>query len=95
MKRIGRAPQIEQLLDRKKEILNKRYFNQIWAQQVRRNYWVANTQNLHNTYVSEMVRHLPRQMPPGGLPGHRARLERMLREDGMWRDPSRGISEPY
>ncbi len=93
IKRI-RQPSLRQRLKQKKpEILESRMKNMIWEHEVRRKNWAANAQAQHDAYSAEIRNPMPRHAYAVGVENHRARLERMLREAGMFVDPQRSLPE--
>ena len=92
-KRI-REPSLRQRLKQQRpEILEKRKERGIWQEEVRRKNWAANTQALHDTYASELLNPMARAMPMGGIEHHKRRLERLLKEAEVFRDPMRGLPQ--
>ena len=93
VKRIRRPSLRQRLLERRPEILQRKQANRLWEEEVRRTTWAANTQALHDTYASEILNPMARALPMGGVAYHRARLERLLNEASMFRDPFRGLPQ--
>ncbi len=91
LKRIRRPSLRQSLREKKPEILAQRMANHIWATEVRRKNWAANIQAEHDRYAAEMRNPRPRQPYADSVASHRARLERMLREAGMFVDPQVGL----
>ena len=84
--RIRQPSLKKRLLQRRPEIMNQKLRNLIWESEVRKN-WAVNAQGLHDTYAGEIRNNMPRQPYADSVANHRARLERMLRESGMFVDP--------
>ena len=92
-KRI-REPSLRQRLKQQQpEILQKKLDNRLWQEEVRRKNWAANAQALHDTYAAELLNPMARAMPLGGIRHHKQRLERLLKEAEVFRDPMRGLPQ--
>ena len=91
LKRIRRPTLKQRLLERKPELLRQKVWNKLWEDEVRRKNWATNTQALHDTYASELMNPMPRAAYAVGVAHHRARLERILREAGVYVDPRLGL----
>ena len=89
-----RRPSLRQrLLERRPEILQRKQANRLWKEEVRKKNWAANAQALHDTYAGEIPNPMARALPMDGVAYHRARLERLLSEVAMFRDPFRGLPQ--
>ena len=93
VKRIRRPSLRQRLLERRPEILQRKQANRLWEEEVRRKNWAANTQALHDTYASEILNPMARELPMGGVAYHRARLERLVNEASMFKDPFLGLPQ--
>ena len=91
LKRIHRPSLKQRLLERKPQIVGRKIWNKMWEDEVRRKNWATNTQALHDTYASELLNPMPRAAYAVGVAHHRARLERILREAGVYVDPRLGL----
>ena len=92
-KRIRRPSLRQRLRAQQPEILQKRQANRLWEEEVRKKNFAANAQALHDTYAGELLNPLARSLPMGGVAYHKARLERLLKEAGMFRDPQGGLPQ--
>ena len=87
-------PSLRKRLEQQRtEILDKEKDRSIWQEEVRRKNWAANAQALHDTYAAELSNPMPRALPLGGMRYHKERLERLLREAAIFRDPRRGLPQ--
>ena len=92
-KRIRRPSLRQRLRAQRPEILQTKQANRLWEEEVRRKNFAANAQALHDTYAGELLNPLARSLPMGGVAYHKARLERLLKEVGMFRDPQGGLPQ--
>ena len=92
-KRIRRPSLRQRLQAQRPEILQTKQANRLWEEEVRRKNFAANAQALHDTYAGELLNPLARSLPMGGVAYHKARLERLLKEAGMFRDPQGGLPQ--
>ena len=92
-KRIREPSLRKRLAQQRPEILERRQANRLWEEEVRRKNWAANAQALYDTYLGELVNPMARSMPMGGMAYHKARLERLLKEAEVFRDPMRGLPQ--
>ena len=93
LKRI-RAPSLrKRILQQRPEFIAKKNERTIWEEEVRLKNWAANAQALHDTYAAELSNPMPRALPLGGMRYHKERLERLLREAEVFRDPRRELPQ--
>ena len=91
LKRRRRPSLKERLKEKRPEILARRAANHIWETEVRWKNWAQNVQALHDQYAAELLNPMARPPFADSVVNHRARLERMLRQAGMFVDPREGI----
>ena len=92
-KRIRKHTLRQRLQQQRPEILEKKKEKSLWEEEVRRKNWAANAQALYDTYASELLNPMARAMPMGGIEHHKRRLERLLKEAEVFRDPMRGLPQ--